>query len=144
MTPGEVADLLINDYHVFNALNLDGGGSTTIAMEDPFTHTGRVVNVSSDNLSGRKIGSNLALYAKPLPEPAALLNITLTASNSVVVSWPAVSALWRLDQSSSLNPADWQPANIASERKESVMRISISPSATTWFYRLKTVSPLQK
>jgi hypothetical protein len=144
MTPGEVADLLINDYHVFNALNLDGGGSTTMAMEDPFTHTGRVVNVSSDNPSGRKVGSNLALCAAPLPEPVALLSITFTASHSVVVSWPAASVLWRVEQSSSLNPADWQQANITPERKESVLRLSISPAPTTWFYRLQTVPPAQK
>jgi hypothetical protein len=31
----EVADLLRNEYQVWNALNLDGGGSTTMAMQDP-------------------------------------------------------------------------------------------------------------
>ncbi len=35
LTLSEVADLLIRDYGVWNALNLDGGGSTTMAMEDP-------------------------------------------------------------------------------------------------------------
>ena len=27
MTPGEIANLLISNYGVYNALNLDGGGS---------------------------------------------------------------------------------------------------------------------
>ena len=49
MQAGEVADLLIRDYGVYNALNLDGGGSTTMAMEDPVTHLRKVVNAPSDN-----------------------------------------------------------------------------------------------
>ena len=63
MKVGEVADLLIHDYHVYNALNLDGGGSTTLAMEDLATHSGRIVNASSDNPKGRAVGSNLAVFA---------------------------------------------------------------------------------
>ena len=63
MKVGEVADLLLRDYDVYNALNLDGGGSTTMAMENPVTHVGAIVNVSSDNPSGRSVGSNLAVFA---------------------------------------------------------------------------------
>jgi exopolysaccharide biosynthesis protein len=57
MRVSEVADILIRDYAVFNALNLDGGGSTTLAVDD------RIVNTSSDNPNGRKVGSNLAVFA---------------------------------------------------------------------------------
>jgi hypothetical protein len=64
MMPGEVAEVLLNDYHIHNALNLDGGGSTTLAMQDPVTQTGRIVNVSSDPPRGRPVGSNLAVFAK--------------------------------------------------------------------------------
>ena len=65
MSVGEVADLLIRDYHVYNALNLDGGGSTSMAMEDPATHQAAMVNQSSDNPTGRSVGSNLAVFARP-------------------------------------------------------------------------------
>jgi hypothetical protein len=68
MRVGEVADLLIADYGVWNALNLDGGGSTSMAMEDPATHTRAMVNVSSDRdnpSSGRSVGSSLAIFARP-------------------------------------------------------------------------------
>jgi hypothetical protein len=57
MSVGEVADLLIEDYGVYQALNLDGGGSTTLAVD------GRIVNVSSDNPKGRKVGSSLTVFA---------------------------------------------------------------------------------
>ena len=57
LTVGEVADILIKDYGVNNALNLDGGGSTTLAID------GAIVNVSSDNPEGRAVASNLAVFA---------------------------------------------------------------------------------
>ena len=58
----EVADLLRTDYQVWNALNLDGGGSTTLAMEDPVTHLRSQVNVPADN-PARSEGSNFAVYS---------------------------------------------------------------------------------
>jgi hypothetical protein len=62
MLVSEVADLLRTDYHVWNALNLDGGGSTTMAMEDPVTHVRGTVNSPSDN-PPRAEGSNFAVYS---------------------------------------------------------------------------------
>jgi exopolysaccharide biosynthesis protein len=63
----EVAALLVRDYGVWNAINLDGGGSTTLAMEDPSTHAASIVNASSDNPNGRRVGSNLAVFVSPQP-----------------------------------------------------------------------------
>ena len=65
MQVGEVADLLKNDYGVWNALNLDGGGSTTMAVEDPVTHLRKLVNVPADN-PPRLEASNLAVYSDAL------------------------------------------------------------------------------
>jgi hypothetical protein len=63
MRVGEVAALLVKDYGVWNALNLDGGGSTSLAMADSSTGVGRLVNVSSDNPAGRLVASSLAVFA---------------------------------------------------------------------------------
>ncbi len=60
----EAAELLIRDYGVWNALNLDGGGSTTLAMENSATHSGEVVNHPSDHPLGRAVGSSLAVFAR--------------------------------------------------------------------------------
>jgi exopolysaccharide biosynthesis protein len=70
MKVSEVASLLIRDYQVYSALNLDGGGSTTMAMRDPTTGLGNIVNVSADNLAGRAVATNLAVFAR-VPEPGA-------------------------------------------------------------------------
>ncbi len=64
MTVREVAMMLVNDYAVWQALNLDGGGSTTLAMEDPDTHERRIVNASSDSPGGRAVGSSLGIFAE--------------------------------------------------------------------------------
>jgi hypothetical protein len=63
MTVGEAADFLIGRYGVWDALNLDGGGSTSLAMQDPVTHQVRLVNASTDGPEGRAVGSNLAVFA---------------------------------------------------------------------------------
>jgi len=59
----EVAAMLIRDYQVWNALNLDGGGSTTIAWADPATGEPAVLNASSDNPDGRSVATSLAVFA---------------------------------------------------------------------------------
>jgi hypothetical protein len=56
---------LTGDYAV-EALNLDGGGSTTMAMTDPVSGIASIVNASSDNPAGRRVGSSLAVFAPPL------------------------------------------------------------------------------
>jgi len=59
----EVADVLIRDFGVFDALNLDGGGSTTMAMEGADGNPS-IVNVSSDNPNGRVVATSLAVFAQ--------------------------------------------------------------------------------
>jgi exopolysaccharide biosynthesis protein len=59
----EVAALLIRDFGVFEALNLDGGGSTTMAMEGA-DGTPSVVNISSDGPAGRAVATSLAVFAR--------------------------------------------------------------------------------
>ena len=64
MTTSEAANLLHSDYGVIDAINLDGGGSTTLAMADPAP---RVVNVpvgTGAPGSQRSVGSNLGLFAR--------------------------------------------------------------------------------
>jgi exopolysaccharide biosynthesis protein len=72
----EAAALLRDDYGAIDALNLDGGGSTTLCMADPEP---RVVNtpVGVNNVPGtlRPVGSSLAVFAARQPvagdEPAS-------------------------------------------------------------------------
>ena len=65
MRVGEVATCLVADYGVWNALNLDGGGSTSLAMADPVTGIVSLANTSSDNPAGRIVATSLAVTAAP-------------------------------------------------------------------------------
>jgi exopolysaccharide biosynthesis protein len=71
----EVANFLISNYGVYNAMNLDGGGSTTLVMQGPATHIGTVLNVSSNDANGnpRSEGSNIAIFAAPV---SSLFSVT--------------------------------------------------------------------
>ena len=64
MTVREVASWLVDEYQVWNALNLDGGGSTSLVLADPATGRARLVNTSSDNPAGRAVGSSLAVFVE--------------------------------------------------------------------------------
>jgi hypothetical protein len=68
MTTPEVADLMIS-FDVVDAINLDGGGSTTLAVADPVA---RLVNVpGKDPDTERAVGASLAVFAKPSRSAAA-------------------------------------------------------------------------
>ena len=61
----EAARLLVRDYGVWNALNLDGGGSTTMAWRDPATGEASLLNRSSDGPLGRRVATSLLVFAAP-------------------------------------------------------------------------------
>lgn len=63
MRLSEVAAMLIRDFAVWDALNLDGGGSTTMAMEGP-DGGASIVNTSSDSPMGRAVATSLAVFAQ--------------------------------------------------------------------------------
>ena len=135
MTVGEAADLLMADYHVYNALNLDGGGSTSMALQDPVTHLGQIVNVSGDVSAGRATGSNLAVFAVPYP-PGPLLSLTVTATNGVIVSWPAPSTGWQLQENPGLAPTNWVNVCAIPWCVGDRVQVNLLPQAPGRFYRL--------
>jgi exopolysaccharide biosynthesis protein len=63
VSKSELANLLLG-YGVTNGINLDGGGSTTMAMAG----LPSPLNVPSDGPE-RLVGTNLAVFASPVPEP---------------------------------------------------------------------------
>ncbi|MDA1180018.1 MAG: phosphodiester glycosidase family protein, partial [Planctomycetota bacterium] len=71
VTRPELADLL-KQYGAWNAINLDGGGSTTLVFSDPIP---RVINIPSDTNAGqpgveRTVGSNFAVFANVPAQPS--------------------------------------------------------------------------
>jgi autotransporter-associated beta strand protein len=70
VTRPELADFL-RMFGAHNAINLDGGGSSTLVFSDPLP---RLVNVpvGVNNVPGseRTVGSHFGIYAPPVPPPA--------------------------------------------------------------------------
>ena len=135
MTPGEVADLLIRDYRVSNALNLDGDGSTTMAMQDPISQSGRLLTVSSDNPLGRAVGSNLAVFAEATPERVMPLEIALS-TNSVVLSWPGMAAGWMLQSALDADADGWADVSIQAQLLGDRFQVALPYPRRCQYYRL--------
>jgi hypothetical protein len=64
MTVRELAEWLVGERGVYQALNLDGGGSTSMAIADPLTGQPRLVTTSADGAAGRAVGSSLLVFAR--------------------------------------------------------------------------------
>jgi hypothetical protein len=65
VTVQEMAELMLY-YGGDNAINLDGGGSSTLVIQDPQTHQYRVMNSPIDNyIPGRErpVGNHLGIFA---------------------------------------------------------------------------------
>ncbi len=69
LTVKEIATLLARDHGVWNALNLDGGGSTSLAWVEPDTGQAALLNTSQDNPAGRRVASSLAVFATRTTPP---------------------------------------------------------------------------
>ena len=71
MSVPEVAQVLVKDFGVAEALNLDGGGSSMLAIADPAPRVANVpVGVNDVPGTLRAVGSNLAIFAVAL-EPSS-------------------------------------------------------------------------
>ncbi len=136
LTVGEAADLLINDYEVYNALNLDGGGSTTMALRDPFSRVGYLVNAPSDSPTGRATGSNLAVFAQRRSNLEISLTLSIRSANCLSISWPASARGWQLQRNPGLNPGDWVDVTPPPHRVSDFMEVNVTAEAASQFYRL--------
>jgi autotransporter-associated beta strand protein len=70
VTRPELADFL-RMFGAYNAMNLDGGGSSTLVFSDPQPRLVNVpVGVNNQPGSERMVGSNFGIYAPVVPPPA--------------------------------------------------------------------------
>jgi hypothetical protein len=74
MTRYELAQTLLS-YGAYDAVNFDGGGSTTLVMANP---SATVVNLPSDGFA-RPVGNSLAVFAAAVPEPSSVALLALGA-----------------------------------------------------------------
>ncbi len=68
--------------------------------------------------------------------PAPLLSIGLGTGNSVVISWPATSMGFSLQQNSDLTTTNWMPVTSVPTMTNGLEQVTISPATGNAFYRL--------
>ncbi len=93
LTVTELADFMRTSLGVWNALNLDGGGSTTLSWVNPSTSLSSDINLTSniggntysDGRNDRAVGASLAVFATPTPEPGTLAML-LTGAGLFIAS----------------------------------------------------------
>ncbi|MFO1458573.1 MAG: phosphodiester glycosidase family protein [Verrucomicrobiota bacterium] len=137
MTTLEVARVLIRDYDVDQAINLDGGPSTTLVLEDPTTHRAREVSANGAGGHGNPVGSNLAVFAPSDPGLDASLRIWITTSREVVLSWPAVLSGWNLESLPGPGASDWELETRPPELRDNSWVFRTVPTGAARYFRLR-------
>ena len=64
------------------------------------------------------------------------LALTRTATNSVVVSWPASLEGWQLQENATLTPAQWTDVSRLPQEVNGRNQVIVAPPAGNRFYRL--------
>jgi hypothetical protein len=139
MTVGEVADFLIREWSIYQALNLDGGPSTAVAMQDPLTGERRLMNEPYAGTEGPALGSNLCVFAPENPDPDRLLKIESTRDH-VVLSWPDKTRRWTLQETSAALQNQWAPVSGTRQSRDGRIEVRLTLTSETTFYRLLDLS----
>jgi hypothetical protein len=91
----------------YNAVNMDGGGSTTLVMEDSIGEPLRL-NASSavaDSGKERTVGSHLGIFAKPIPGFINDLKV-VPSDNGATLSWTTPTDATASVELGTSNPPD--------------------------------------
>jgi hypothetical protein len=117
---------------------IDGGGGTstggvysvsgTIGQPD----AGHTMSGGSFTLESGFWGIIGAIQLPGAPH----IDINLSSSNSIIISWPAGSTQWQLQQNTNLNGTNWVMVGTAQQQVGAVMQVIVSPPTGARFYRL--------
>ena len=118
-----------------------GGGGASTNAEFLITgtagqHDAGTMASGSDSLTG----GFWSLYAVPTPGAPVLtftlLTITLTTTNTAMVSWPSPSTGWNLQQNNDLTTANWVTLAETVNDNGTIKYIIVNPPSGNRFYRL--------
>jgi hypothetical protein len=118
---------------------IDGGGGTSSG--GTYSVSGTIGQPDAGHLSGGNYtldGGFWGIIAAVQTPGAPVLRVVSTATNTVVVAWPAPSTGFSLQQNPSLSTTNWvgvtnTPVTVGAE-----LQVVISPPAGNRFFRLKT------
>jgi len=132
------------DFNPIEIVLTDSAFTNLSAASDSFPNGGLAASLSGSVITLNWAGGSLTngvtvqavfdLNAPPLP----LLSIQLTSSRAVVISWPAPSDGFVLQQNASLDPASWMTVTNATTVANGQNQVIVSSTVGTQFYRLKS------
>src|SRR5713101_1263486 len=140
----ETGDWLIR-FGAFNAINLDGGGSTTMVMADCHGNPIELNGPSDVAATGheRVIGNHLGVFAKPLPGFINDLNV-IPASTTATISWTTVSnATTQAAYGLGTNYDTLTPLDSTLGTNHSVTLSGLAPGTNYYFQAISTVDAAQ-
>ena len=116
---------------------VDGGAG--MSTGSVYAVTGRIGQPDAGKSSGARYGIEGGFWGvlsavQVQGEP--LLSLKLTATNTVIVSWPSLSSNWRLQESADPGTTSWKDVTTQPQQVGGRKQVLISPPAGNRFYRL--------
>jgi hypothetical protein len=124
------------DYSV-DWFTIDGGGGTSTG--GVYSVTGTIGQPDAGQLSGGNYsvdGGFWGVIAAVQTPGAPLLSVSVTTTNTVLVSWPYPSTGFGLQQNSTLGTTNWVGATGSITQVGQQWQLSIQPAIGNRFYRL--------
>ncbi len=121
------------DWHT-----IDGGGGTS--SNGQYAVTGTIGQPDAGTMSGGSYsltGGFWSLLSAVQTPGAPLLAVRLTATNTVLISWPVVSPVFNLQQNPALDAPGWTVVTNAPAVLGGENQVIIAAPAGNRFYRLK-------
>ncbi|MDQ6630360.1 MAG: hypothetical protein M3Y82_01210 [Verrucomicrobiota bacterium] len=138
MTASLFAGTVLAQNYSIDRFTIDGGGGTSTGGVYSVSGTIGQPDANQQALTGGNfslIGGFWSLVAVQTPG-APLLTITLTSTNTAVVSWPSPSTGFALQQNSDLNSANWTTPLETVTDNGTIRFIIVNPPTGNRFYRL--------
>jgi hypothetical protein len=133
---GQVAASFASDYAI-DWWSVAGGGSTSTG--GVFTATGTIGQPTAASAVGGQFTVQAGFWgaiAAVQTTNAPVLSITISATNSVIIYWPAGPTTWQLQQTPELSPPSWSSVGTPPQQVGDQMQIIVSPPTGNRFFRL--------
>jgi hypothetical protein len=117
--------------------SIDGGGGTSTG--GVFSVSGTIGQPDAGHMSGGNFtvdGGFWGIIGSIQMPGSPLLSVFVTTTNTVVVSWPAPSTGFSLQQNSNLSTTNWTTITNAVENVGANNQVKIAPPIGNRFYRL--------
>lgn len=136
---GAGMSVLAQDFTI-DWYTVDGGGG--VSTGGVFSISGTIGQPDAGTMTGGNFtlhGGFWGIVSAVQTPGAPKLTVTLTTTNTVLVSWPSPSTGYNLQINNDLNPANWGPPGpgLPVTDNSTIKYVIVSPPTGNLFFRLK-------